>query len=98
MREELKEKLVNERGRIIHFRVGSSNPRNRQLILEFPDLPDDVNPDDLIGFDVQVKWKQKEFKGRIYRKHGKSNVRARFKKPLPGQVVIPGEAEVIISG
>ncbi len=95
VRSEIKEKLQGMEGHIVNFRVGNRNPRFDQLILDF-DLPDSVNPDDLIGLQVTVGWKAKEFHGKIYRKHGKSHVRARFRKPLPGQVVVPGEASVTI--
>lgn len=96
VRTEIKEKVSELQGNIIHFRIGNSNPRNDQLILDFPDLPEGVKTDDLIGLDIILEWKNKEFNGRIYTKHGKSHVRARFKKPLPGQVVLPGEATVWI--
>lgn len=97
VREEIKEKVSGIQGNIIHFRIGNSNPRNDQLILSFENLPDDVNHADLIGLEVKAKWKEKEFHGRIYTKHGKSHVRARFEKPLPGQVVLPGEARIVIA-
>ena len=85
------------KGSIVNFRIGSKgrNPRWRQVILRF-ELPPNMKPDMLIGKTVVVKWRNKIFKGKIYRKHGKYAVRALFKKALPGQVLLGGyQIEII---
>ena len=89
-----KNSLIGLKGTIINFRIGRDNPRFRQLIIAFEKLPEGVKPDNLIGRVVEVRWKGKIFRGRIYKKHGKKHVRAIFDKGLPGNVL--GEAEVVI--
>lgn len=96
VRKEVKEQVTGLEGNIVNFRIGNSNPRYDQLILDFTELPDGIKIDNLIGLDITLEWRDTEFKGRIYTKHGNSHVRARFQKPLPGQVVLPGEATVRI--
>ena len=93
---EKNEKIVGLRGTVVNFRIGSKgrNPRWRQVILRF-DLPEDINPSDLIGHIVEIRWKGKTFRGRIYRTHGKHSVRAIFRTPPPGQILL-GNYEVII--
>lgn len=86
--------LIGLKGSIVNFRIGNRNPRHRQVILRFDDLPEGVKPDNLIGRVVEVRWKNKVFKGRIYKKHGKKFVRAIFDKGLPGNVL--WESEVVI--
>ena len=83
--------LKKIKGVIVNFRIGSKgrNPRWRQVILRF-DLPENMKRDMLIGKTVIIRWRDKIFRGRIYRKHGKYAVRALFKKPLPGQVLLGG--------
>jgi len=86
--------VIGLRGTIINFRIGMGNPKFRQLILYFENLPPGMKPDNLIGRVVEVRWKGETFKGRIYKKHGKKFVRAIFDKGLPGNVL--DEAEVVI--
>jgi len=86
--EEIKKLVIGLRGYIINLRIGMDNPRYRQIILWFPDLPEPLKPDNLIGRIVKIRWKNKVFKGRIYRKHGKKYVRAMLEKPIPGQVLV----------
>ncbi|MGQ4892722.1 MAG: 50S ribosomal protein L35ae [Candidatus Njordarchaeia archaeon] len=88
------EKVIGLKGTVVNFRIGNKNPRFRQLILKFENLPEGIKPDNLIGRQVEVKWKNKTFKGRIYKKHGKKYVRAIFDKGLPGNIL--GESEVTI--
>ena len=88
------ENLVGLKGTVVNFRIGNKNPRFRQLILKFENLPEGVKPDNLIGRHVEVRWKNKTFRGRIYKRHGKKYVRAIFSKGLPGNVL--GESEVVI--
>jgi len=97
MNEENREQIIGLKGVIVNFRIGSKgrNPRWRQLILRF-DLPEGLRPDDLIGRTVMIRWRGKVFKGKIYRKHGKNAVRAFFKKPPPGQILLGNyELEVV---
>jgi len=91
----MKDKLIGLKGVVVHFRIGRDNQRHRQLILRFDNLPEGVKPDNLIGRTVVVRWKGKEFKGRIYKKHGKHGVRAIFDKGLPGQILGDSEVEII---
>jgi len=90
------EKIIGLRGVVVNFRIGSKgrNPRWRQLILRF-DLPEGIKPSDLIGRVVEIRWKNKVFRGKIYRTHGKHAVRAFFKTPPPGQILL-GNYELII--
>ena len=92
--KEIKEKVIGLEGRIVNFRIGNKNPRWRQIIVVFPNLPPGIKPDNLIGRKVEIIWKNKVFKGKIYRKHGNKAVRVMVKKGLPGQVL--GEAIVRI--
>ncbi len=96
--DDQSDQIIGLRGVIVNYRIGSKgrNPRWRQLILRF-DLPENVRPDDLIGRIVEIRWRDKVFKGRIYRKHGKHAVRAFFKKPPPSQILL-GNYEVVIVG
>ncbi len=89
-------KIIGLKGVVVNFRIGSKgrNPRWRQLILRF-DLPEGVKPDDLIGRVVEIRWRDKTFRGRIYRRHGKNAVRAFFKTPPPGQILL-GNYELVI--
>ncbi len=95
MSQELINKVIGLKGVVVNFRIGNKNQRNRQLILKFENLPEGVKPDNLIGRTVVVRWKNKEFKGRIYRKHGSRYVRAIFPKGLPGQILGNSEVEII---
>ena len=95
MSNQIAEKVIGLKGVVVNFRIGNRNQRNRQLILKFEDLPEGVKPDNLIGRTVVVRWKNKEFKGRIYKRHGKRFVRAIFPKGLPGQVVGNSEVEIV---
>ncbi len=84
-------KIRDIKGVIVNYRIGSKgrNPRWRQVILRF-DLPEGMKVDALIGKEVEVHWRGKIFRGKIYRKHGKYAVRALFKKALPGQILLGG--------
>jgi len=86
--------IIGLEGVIVNFRIGNKNPRIRQLIIRFDDLPPRLKIDNLIGRTIEVVWKSKKFRGRIYRRHGKNAVRAIFKKGLPGQVL--GSSRVYI--
>lgn len=91
------ERIIGLKGVVVNFRIGSKgrNPRWRQLILKF-ELPEGVKPDDLIGRVVEIRWRNKTFRGKIYRKHGKNAVRAFFKVPPPGQILLGGYELVIV--
>lgn len=91
----MEDKLIGLKGIVVNFRIGRANQRHRQLILKFENLPEGVKPDNLIGRKVVVRWKNKEFKGRIYRKHGREGVRAIFDKGLPGQILGDSEVEIV---
>lgn len=97
--EEIKKMLIGLRGYIVNIRTGMDNPRYRQVILWFPHIPPPLKPDNLIGRIVEIRWKGKVFRGRIYRKHGKRHVRAMLEKGLPGQVLVETHnVEVVIVG
>lgn len=85
----ISDRIIGLRGYIVNFRIGSKgrNPRWRQLIVRF-DLPEGLKPDNLIGRTVELRWKNKVFRGKIYRKHGKNCVRVFFETPPPGQVLL----------
>ena len=92
--ENLLEKIIGLEGYIVNFRIGNKSPRFRQVIVRFDELPEGVHLDNLIGRVIEVRWKNKVFRGRIYRKHGKKALRAIFDKGLPGQVL--GNSKVVI--
>jgi len=91
--QDIKSKIIGLEGKIINFRIGNDNPRWRQIIVAF-ELPPHVKPDNLIGYNVEILWRDKKFKGKIYKTHGKKCVRVFLKKALPGQVL--GDAVVRI--
>ena len=95
LREEIKSKVIGLKGVVVHFRIGNKNQRHRQVILKFENLPEGIKPDNLIGRTVVIRWRDKEFKGRIYKRHGKNHVRAIFPKGLPGQILGNSEVEII---
>ncbi len=79
--------IIGLEGVVVNFRIGNKSPRMRQLIIKFDNLPPKLRVDNLIGRTVEVVWRNKKFRGRIYRRHGKNAVRAIFKKGLPGQIL-----------
>ena len=85
------------KGVIVNYRIGSKgrNPRWRQVILRF-ELPENMKPDMLIGKTVEIRWRGKVFRGKIYREHGKHAVRALFRRAPPGQILLGGYEVVII--
>ncbi|MHA1665042.1 MAG: hypothetical protein ACTSVW_04340 [Candidatus Njordarchaeales archaeon] len=87
--------LKNLEGKIINFRIGNRNPRFRQLIVKFENLPKGFKPDNLIGRKVIIKWRKKIFKGKIFRKHGKDALLILTKKGLPGQVLGDGKVYLV---
>jgi len=93
--KRIENKLIGLEGVIVNFRIGNKSPRFRQVILRFDNLPPGVKPDNLIGHVVEIQWKKKRFRGRIYKKHGKKAVRAIFNKGLPGQVLL-GNTKVVV--
>ncbi|MCR8433200.1 MAG: 50S ribosomal protein L35ae [Crenarchaeota archaeon] len=84
------------KGVIVNYRIGSKgrNTRWRQVIIKF-DLPSNIKIDELIGKKVEVHWRGKVFKGKLYRKHGKYSLRALFEKSLPGQVLL-GQYDIVV--
>jgi len=92
--EELKKRVVGLEGSVVNFRIGNKSPRLRQVIIRFDNLPEGLKPDNLIGHTVEIRWKNKVFRGRIYKTHGKKAVRAIFNKGLPGQIL--GNSKVVI--
>ena len=91
---KLIEKLIGLEGTIVNFRIGNKSPRWRQVIVRFENLPPGVKIDNLVGRVVEIRWKDKKFRGRIYRRHGRKALRVILDKGLPGQVL--GNARVVI--
>ncbi|MHA1589365.1 MAG: 50S ribosomal protein L35ae [Candidatus Njordarchaeales archaeon] len=87
-------KVIGLEGVIVNFRIGNKSPRWRQIIVRFDNLPPGIKPDNLIGRIVEIRWKNKVFKGRIYKKHGRKGLRVVLQKGLPGQAL--GNAKVVI--
>jgi len=90
----LEANIIGLEGTIVNFRIGNKSPRWRQIIVRFDNLPPSIKPDNLIGRIVEIRWKNKVFRGKIYRKHGRKAVRVLLSKGLPGQVL--GNAKVVI--
>lgn len=93
--EEWKEKIIGLEGVVVNFRLGNKTINQRQVILRFDNLPEGLKVDNLIGCVVEIRWRNKTFKGRIYKKHGINAVRAIFKKGLPGQILGNSKAVII---
>ncbi len=87
--------IIGLEGTVVNFRIGNKSPRIRQLIIRFDNLPTGLKIDNLIGRVVEIVWKNKRFRGRIYKTHGKNAVRAIFRKGLPGQILGNSRAYIV---
>lgn len=92
--DKIEDLVIGLEGSVVNFRIGNKSPRMRQVIIRFDNLPAGLKLDNLIGRVVEIRWKNKVFRGRIYRLHGKKAVRAIFEKGLPGQIL--GNSKVVI--
>ncbi|MCS7125610.1 MAG: 50S ribosomal protein L35ae [Aigarchaeota archaeon] len=68
------------------FRQSGRSKKKRDYILSFQGVSDMKSAIKLVGKEVEYREGSIKISGRILRTHGvKGKVRARFRKPLPGQ-------------
>ncbi len=74
------------RGVVINYRRGRKTQKTNCLIIEIEGVKGRAEASKLIGRKVEIKGKNKVFRGVIVAPHGnKGCVRARFDKGIPGE-------------
>jgi len=84
----MKDKSGGMRGVIINYRRGRKTQRTNCLIIEVEGIRSRAEASKLIGRKIEIKGKNKVFRGVIVALHGnKGCVRARFGEGIPGELL-----------
>jgi large subunit ribosomal protein L35Ae len=83
-------KLVSEsiQGTIVNYRIGQTNQRSKECIIQFAHFNSASEASRLIGRKVALKSGKNRILGKIVAPHGKKGLLvARFRKGVPGQAL-----------